>query len=149
KVVSDIEAGTAHFTVRCAQADAAARLEVQIAAPGSSIQSSILEVRNGTATGQIKLSTVELWDPNSPKLYGARLCLLRRDEAIDTVRTYFGIRKIDFETAQESGVPTALRLNGVARYLRGALYQSYFPEGVYTAGSVETLKDDIQWAKKF
>jgi len=64
------------------------------------------------------------------------------------VRTYFGMRKIDFELAKDSGVPTALRLNGVARYLRGALYQSYFPDGVYTASSVEVLKNDIVFAKK-
>jgi hypothetical protein len=43
----------------------------------------------------------------------------------------------------------ALRLNNVARYLRGALNQSYYPDGVYTAGDVEILKNDILWAKKF
>src|SRR2546421_6830801 len=59
------------------------------------------------------------------------------------------MRKIDFELAKESGVPAALRVNGVARYLRGALYQSYHPDGVYTATTVETLKDDIAWAKHF
>jgi hypothetical protein len=46
-------------------------------------------------------------------------------------------------------VPAALRLNGVARYLRGALYQSYFPDGVYTASSAETLRNDIRFAKHF
>ena len=46
-------------------------------------------------------------------------------------------------------MPAALRVNKVARYLRGALYQSYYPDGVYTAASVETLKNDIAWAKKF
>src|SRR5204863_3107843 len=51
--------------------------------------------------------------------------------------------------SKNSGVPTALRLNGVARYLRGALYQSYFPDGVYTAASVDTLKKDITYAKNF
>ena len=65
------------------------------------------------------------------------------------VRGYFGMRKIDFEFAKESGVPAALRVNGVARYLRGALYQSYHPDGVYTATNVETLKKDIEWAKHF
>src|SRR5262249_10793131 len=82
-------------------------------------------------------------------LYQATLCLKRQQEVLDTIWTYFGMRKIDFELAKESGVPAALRVNGVARYLRGALYQSYYPDGVYTASSVETLKEDITQAKKF
>ena len=41
----------------------------------------------------------------------------------------------------------ALRLNNVPRYLRGALNQSYYPDGVYTAGDVETLKNDISGQK--
>jgi hypothetical protein len=59
------------------------------------------------------------------------------------------MRKIDFEIAKESGVPTALRVNGVPRYLRGALYQSFYPDGVYTASSVDVLKNDITHAKRF
>ena len=52
-------------------------------------------------------------------------------------------------TEQLGPGPTALRVNGIARYLRGALYQSYYPDGVYTATSVEVLKNDIASAKKF
>ncbi|HWI56887.1 MAG TPA: glycoside hydrolase family 2, partial [Bacillota bacterium] len=85
----------------------------------------------------------------TPHLYPTLVRLRCRDRVLDTVRTYFGMRKVDFEVAQESGVPAALRLNGVPRYLRGALYQSYYPDGVYTASSVETLKNDILYAKKF
>ena len=59
------------------------------------------------------------------------------------------MRKIDFEFSGESGAPTALRVNGVARLLRGALYQSYYPDGVYTASSIETLQNDIRCAKQF
>src|SRR5262249_1411944 len=93
--------------------------------------------------------SVRLWDMNSPHCYGVVLRLKRGERILDTVRGYFGMRKIDFELSKESGVPTALRVNGVARFLRGALYQSYFPDGVYTATSIETLKEDITRAKKF
>jgi hypothetical protein len=75
--------------------------------------------------------------------------LIDKGKILDAVRTYFGMRKIDFELSKETGVPTALRLNGDARYLRGALYQSYHPDGVYTATSQQTLKNDIAAAKKF
>ena len=39
-------------------------------------------------------------------------------------------------------------LNGRALYLRGALHQSFYPDGVYTAGDARTLRDDIAFAKK-
>src|SRR5262249_33782983 len=117
--------------------------------PNSPRQASVIPVHEDAANQTIKLSPVALWDPNTPNLYQATLCLKRQQEVLDTIWTYFGMRKIDFELAKESGVPAALRVNGVARYLRGALYQSYYPDGVYTASSVETLKEDITQAKKF
>ncbi|MEY2439804.1 MAG: hypothetical protein QOI34_1189, partial [Verrucomicrobiota bacterium] len=49
---------------------------------------------------------------------------------------------------EQSGAPSTLSLNGEPIYLRGALYQSYHPEGVYTAGDVEAIQDDILQAKK-
>jgi hypothetical protein len=149
RIESDLEANAAGFTVQCASAPDQGELELEVTAPDSTVQTSRLELKNGLASGRMLFSTVSWWDPNAPHLYSATLRLQREGRTLDTVRTYFGMRKIDFEIAKESGVPTALRVNGVARYLRGALYQSYFPEGVYTAASVETLKDDIVWAKKF
>ena len=149
KIVSDLENGSAGFTVQCRDAPSGARVELEIVGPEDSRQTAELVVQEQIGAGQIKLDQVRAWDPNSPNLYGATLRLRTAGRVVDTIRTYFGMRKIDFEMAEESGAPTALRVNGVTRYLRGALYQSYFPEGVYTAASVETLKDDIAWAKKF
>jgi len=149
RIESDIEAGAAGFAIRCAQAPPDSEIQIEIVTPSSTTQTSKFQVREGTASDRIKLAQVALWDPNSPNLYIATLRLSIQGKPVDTVRTYFGMRKIDFEMSKESGVPSALRVNGMARYLRGALYQSYFPEGVYTAASVETLKDDIAYAKKF
>ncbi|HZR16653.1 MAG TPA: glycoside hydrolase family 2 TIM barrel-domain containing protein [Verrucomicrobiae bacterium] len=149
RITGDIDSGNASFEVHCAKASADATIELEIEPPTGPVQTATLSTQNGSANGPVKLQTVTLWDPNSPNLYQARLRLVQGGKLADTVRTYFGLRKIDFEIARESGVPTALRVNKVARYLRGALYQSYYPEGVYTAASIETLKDDIAWAKKF
>lgn len=149
RIVGDIDAGTARFTIGCKGTGSNARVELDIQAPAGESQTAVLAVQQGLADQPIKLSTISLWDPNTPNLYTARLRLFQNEKLTDTIRTYFGLRKIDFEMAKESQVPAALRVNGVARYLRGALYQSYFPEGVYTAASVDTLKDDIAWAKKF
>jgi hypothetical protein len=149
RIVSNLDAKAAVFTIHCTGADGDAKIDVEVVAPDSTAQSFQLQIRNGLASGETRFSKLALWDPNSPNLYNVQLRRLHQGKVVDTVRTYFGMRKIDFEIAKDSGVPAALRVNGEARYLRGALYQSYFPEGVYTAASVETLKDDIACAKKF
>ncbi len=149
RVVTDIEAGSARFVIQCANASQGDQVHLQITPPAAAAQTAVLDVCKGVAEGELTLKSVALWDPNSPNLYSLLLQLRSQQRNIDAVRGYFGLRKIDFELARESGVPAALRLNGVVRYLRGALYQSYFPDGVYTASSAEVLKNDIRSAKKF
>ncbi|MGH7972543.1 MAG: glycoside hydrolase family 2 protein [Limisphaerales bacterium] len=149
RIVTDIEAGTARFEIAGSHFTGDSRIELEVTPPSGSPLTRMIEPRNETARQTLDLSPAALWDPNHPNLYGATLRLFRGKELVDAVRTYFGLRKIDFELAKESGVPAALRVNGIVRYLRGALYQSYFPDGVYTAASVETIKEDIAYAKKF
>src|SRR5580765_7830065 len=148
-IFTNIDEGTVRFAVKCAHAPAKCRLDVEISPPEGPPQTASLEVREGTADQTLKLDSLALWDPNAPRLYGLRLSLEQGNQVVDSVRSYFGMRKVDFEPGHKDGAPVALRLNGVPRYLRGALYQSYYPDGVYTASSVETLKNDILWAKKF
>ncbi len=158
RIISDIDNGTVHFKIDCADARDDCSVEIEITPPISVTapsvpeeekQTSIVEVKNGVAEATIELNSVQLWDPNAPLLYSVELRLRSDGEINDLVRTYFGMRKVDFELAQESGVPASLRLNGVPRYLRGALHQSFYPDGVYTAASVDVIKNDIAWAKKF
>ncbi len=46
-----------------------------------------------------------LWNPNEPNLYEVILRLQRRGATVDTVRTYFGMRKIDFAPASRLNRP--------------------------------------------
>jgi hypothetical protein len=147
RFAGDIDKGTVQITVACANSDDAF-LELEIIDPDAGVQRESLPVRNGVAESTIKLHKLHLWDPNSPLLYDVVLRLRREADNFDQIRTYFGMRKIDFAIAKQSGVPTALRVNGVPRYLRGALHQSFYPDGVYTASSVEVIKNDIAYAKK-
>jgi hypothetical protein len=149
RVFTNIDDGSARFAVQCAHAPEGCRVEVEVLPPDAQPQTLRMEIRDGVAEQTLKLNSLALWDPNSPHLYGLHLRLRQGSQVLDTVRSYFGMRKVDFEPGQEGGAPVALRLNGVPRYLRGALYQSYYPDGVYTASSVDTLKNDIVHAKKF
>ncbi len=89
----------------------------------------------------------KLWTPETPHLYDITLELKDEDgNVIDSVQTYFGLRTIargklpgeDFER---------ILLNGKPIYIRGALDQSYNPQGLYTAPDDEFLRRDIFLAK--
>lgn len=149
RVYTNIDEGSVRFAIECAHAPEGCEVELEISPPAAPVQKTLMKVRNGVLNETIKLDSVSLWDPNAPHLYGLQLRLRQGSRILDAVRSYFGMRKVDFEPGHPGGAPVALRLNGVPRYLRGALYQSYYPDGVYTASSVETLKNDILYAKKF
>ncbi|MDB6068132.1 MAG: glycoside hydrolase family 2 sugar binding [Pedosphaera sp.] len=148
RIFTDIDTGTAHFKIDCAGAAEGSVVTAEIIPPGHPPQSASLPVKAGATDAAVKVNPLLLWNPNEPNLYKVVLRLQHEGRTLDTVRTYFGMRKIDFAPGESSGSPVMLRLNGVPRYLRGALYQSYYPEGVYTAGDAATLRDDIAYAKK-
>src|SRR5256886_2127866 len=147
RIVTDIESGTAQFWVKCADAEGLV-VSAHITPPKGDPQQATFAVNQGEARESVIISPVLLWNPNEPHLYQTLLELQRGKEVLDRVQTYFGMRKIDFAPSEEAGGAVALRLNNRARYLRGALHQSYYPEGVYTAGDVATLKNDIVYAKR-
>jgi hypothetical protein len=149
RVLSDIESGTVRLVVHCAHATPGCEIGIEVLDGNDPAQTCAVPIERGMAEHVVKLASPKLWDPNDPNLYKLKLNLRREGESLDCIRSYFGLRKVDFEPANDSGAPTALRLNGGPRYLRGALYQSYFPDGVYTASSVETIKNDILYAKKY
>ena len=149
RVEANADSGTAQFTFKCEEPGKGCAVGFEITGPDGTRQKGEVALDSGIGRQEVKLRKVLLWDPNSPNLYGLVLRVRQDDRVVDTVRSYFGVRSIDFELAQESGVPAAIRVNGKPRYLRGALYQSYYPDGVYTVSSVETLKGDIQSAKNF
>ncbi len=95
--------------------------------------------------GRVSLPDVSLWDPNDPLLYKLKLTLL--GDIPDVVHSYFGMRSLSERPVAEAGAPAALCLNGRQIYIRGALYQSFFPDGIYTAGDVSVIQNDILFAK--
>lgn len=150
RITTILETGTAEFEIVCAQAEEKTLLEIEIAPPGGDLTlGAVLHVHNGVANGSVSLESVVLWEPSSPQLYRVLLRLRGQDGAHDdVVHTYFGMRKISTAPMEEPGAPASLCLNDRPIYLRGALYQSYHADGVYTAGDAMVLRDDIEYAKK-
>lgn len=96
---------------------------------------------------ELSLGEAVLWDPEAPRLYRLELTL-HDGGASDVIRSYFGLRSLSAGPVDEAGSPSALFFNGEPIYLRGALHQSYYPDGIYTAGDTEALRDDIVAAKR-
>ena len=122
-------------------------LIAEVITPSGHVSSYAFDVRDNVAEGIIPTRPAMLWDPNNPQLYRLTLTLHEGGRK-DIIHSYFGMRSLSALPAQEGGAPATLALNGQPIYIRGALYQSYYPEGVYTAGDVQTLRDDIEYAKR-
>ncbi len=80
------------------------------------------------------------WSPKEPHLYDFSVKM-----GDDTVESYFGMRKIELKEDQ-NGIKR-LFLNGEPYFHNGVLDQGYWPDGLYTAPSDETMVNDIQTVK--
>jgi hypothetical protein len=149
RVYPDIDSQSARFEIDCVNAPQGSQIQLYIIPPGGQVEVVKFLVEKDHASYTAKIPDPYLWTPNNPDLYRFEMKLQIEGKAVDHIRSYFGMRKIDSGPAEDPKAPAVLRLNNVPRYLRGALHQSYYPDGVYTAGDVEILKNDILWAKRF
>ncbi|MEM1009327.1 MAG: glycoside hydrolase family 2 TIM barrel-domain containing protein, partial [Myxococcota bacterium] len=93
-------------------------------------------------TLSVPLEATKVWNLDQPHLYGLRLTLMNEiGEMVDTVSSYTALRTV-------STFKDQIFVNGSATFLRLVLDQGYFPEGLWTAPNVETLRQDIQLAKR-
>ncbi|TDM05249.1 glycoside hydrolase family 2 protein [Macrococcus lamae] len=80
------------------------------------------------------------WTPENPSLFDVTLKLVQDDTTLDTVESYFGMRKVGTNNGR-------FQLNNKDYYQKLVLDQGYFPDGLLTAPSGEDLKKDIELAK--
>lgn len=142
----DIDAGEVRFELQCAGGSGGGIIDLEVTAPDGPALRREAPVHDHRASIVLPVSPVVLWDPGAPRLYHVTFRLRDGEAPEDTVRGYFGMRKINTAPASEGRSPARLCLNNKPIYLRGALYQSYFPDGVYTARELRTLEQDIAYA---
>ena len=131
-------------------------VDVRVEGPGGSqvVVEAFLEGRKvGQSTGStnqrvtLVLSDPKLWWPHQPTLYSLRIRLLKGDQPVDEVTSYFGLRKIEVKK-DDRGI-NRIFLNGRAIFHFGPLDQGWWPEGLYTAPCDEALQYDIVMTKKY
>jgi len=109
----------------------------------------IVSQANGLARKPMKLAVpnAKLWTPDSPFLYDLVMVLRDKDgNAIDSLRSYFGMRKISLGKEQD-GI-TRMMLNNKFVFQFGFLDQGWWPDGLYTAPTDDALRYDIEMTKK-
>ena len=89
----------------------------------------------------------KLWTPNKPFLYDLKVYLLNSEnEIVDSVKSYFGMRKISL--GKDSDGITKMMLNNKFVFEFGLLDQGWWPDGLYTAPTDEALRFDITMTKQ-
>ncbi len=79
-----------------------------------------------------------LWSPEAPNLFDVEFTLLRGEENVDHVNSYFGMRKISIDNGQ-------ILLNNRPLYQRLILDQGYWTDSHLTPPDEQALIDDIDW----
>ncbi|MCC6489762.1 MAG: glycoside hydrolase family 2, partial [Candidatus Hydrogenedentes bacterium] len=111
-------------------------------------QEVTLQAGENQASVALPIPDPALWSPDSPALYDTGIELLQNAKAVDTVRTYFGMRKISRGTYGGSAQEYIL-LNNKPIYLRGALHQSFNPKGIYTHPDDDFIRLDYEKTTQF
>ena len=128
--------------------DGAADIALEFSAPaqGMTAQLSVLDADGAmvaqtsvTASAGVSASlgvaNARLWSPEEPNLY-TLVVDMGTDKWVDS----FGFRSVEARDGQ-------ILLNGKPIYMRGALDQDYYPDGIYTPPSLEFLEDQARKAK--
>ena len=98
--------------------------------------------RTNAGTGRlfVRIPDFKSWSPECPHLYDVRLRLIQRGEVLDEVESYLGMRSVELQDGK-------FLLNGRETYLKMALDQGYWPEGLLAAPSDDALRADVELAK--
>jgi hypothetical protein len=98
------------------------------------------------AITRVDLPGARLWTPRTPFLYGLKVDLLKEGRVVDSITSYFGMRKIEV-SKDDKGI-NRIKLNNKPIFLVGPLDQGFWPDGLYTAPTDEALKYDVEITKK-
>lgn len=140
KLIPDIDKGILNVTVNTQ--DSTGLTVIAIAHDGDTEVANVTGKLNSGFT--ISIPNAKLWSPDSPFLYDLTLVMKQGDVTIDSVSSYFGMRKISRKTVNGA---TKLYLNNQFVFQMGPLDQGFWPEGIYTAPTDNALKSDIEQEK--
>lgn len=81
------------------------------------------------------------WTPDNPCLYDLSIKLIKNEEVVDNISTYFAMRKVSYKNGM-------FFLNNRPFYQKLVLIQGYFKDGILAYKDIQDLENDIILAKK-
>ncbi len=140
KLVPDIDAKVLHITVH-----ASGPVQVSVAARDGG--AAVAEAKGDAGSGiDLPIAHPRLWSPGDPHLYDLEVIVSQAGKTVDTVASYFGMRKVSLGKDEKGR--TRVFLNNQFLLEIGLLDQGFWPEGIYTAPTDDALKYDMEAAKK-
>jgi hypothetical protein len=143
KIVPDVDSKSLHLWVAVNNFSDSLSIEVTASAAGQ---------KAGSVTGSpntelvLNLPDAHLWSPDDPFLYDLKVTLKDGSKTVDSVSSYFGMRKIAL-SKDDQGV-MRITLNDKFIFQVGTLDQGFWPDGIYTAPTDEAMRSDIEFLKK-
>ena len=116
-------------------------IEAEISLGGEQVYSDEMKLN-----AHLPVPDAKLWSPESPTLYDLVLTVKKNGEAVDTVKSYFGMRKFSIGKDKQ-GLPR-LMLNNEPYFQRGLLDQGYWSDGGLTPPNDEAMIFDIAEMKR-
>jgi autotransporter-associated beta strand protein len=92
----------------------------------------------------LNIPSPTLWSPTNPFLYNLQISLTTNSVTVDSITSYFGMRKISLGT--NNGF-VRIFLNNQFGFEYGPLDQGFWPDGIYTAPTDLALKSDLEMEK--
>ncbi|WP_256004324.1 glycoside hydrolase family 2 protein [Pedobacter deserti] len=138
KQTPDIDAQTLTVEPKVSNARAGDQVRISAWDGGRKVAETTIDA---SSTASLKISNPKLWDTKTPFLYDLKVAVVRGGKAIDSVKSYFAMRKIS-HAPDKNGIQRML-LNNKFVFQFGPLDQGWWPDGLYTAPSDEALVFDV------
>lgn len=120
------------------------RLSISILSGGKQISIDTVPAQSFLSEHVIlEVNEPRLWYPKDPFLYDLKIKVLNADgQLIDSVESYFGMRKVSLE--EDKNGHTRISLNNKPYFQFGLLDQGWWPDGLYTPPSEQAMLFDIE-----
>ena len=139
RVIPDIDSHSALVRVGLTNRDKHQRLRISVWD-----EDSCLLIQEGQEDSVLRLNIPDpsLWSPDHPHLYDLKVQLMEKEDTVDEVASYFGMRKV--EIRKDANGINRIFLNNEVLFNFGPLDQGWWPDGLYTAPADDALKHDIE-----
>nr|WP_295661069.1 sugar-binding domain-containing protein [Polymorphobacter sp.] len=139
---ADLATGAVGLSVAVSSGAADGRLITTVTGPDGNVVARAEADCGGRALVPVGLIVAKplSWSPHAPRLYELSVELVTGKTVRDAGKRRFGFRTIATKDGQ-------FLLNGEPFYMRCALDQDYYPEGLYTVPNLAYLEDQFRKAK--